>query len=79
MKPCYLHYAILFMLIFSSGIAVEIVVEGSGRCSIVMDHHGCNLSLCKQHCLEKKNGNGVCLATVQESYLCVCYYNCQAT
>lgn len=50
--------------------------NGSGRCMAVMDSDVCNLSSCKMQCFQVKNGNGVCLAKVQDGYQCVCFYNC---
>lgn len=49
---------------------------GDGRCMAVMDAEECNLSSCKMQCFQVKNGNGVCIARVQNGYQCVCYYNC---
>ena len=53
------------------------IKNGNGaRCMAMMDQNGCDLPSCKQRCLQRKNGNGVCLANRKEGYQCICYFNC---
>ncbi|KAG6793847.1 hypothetical protein NC652_004121 [Populus alba x Populus x berolinensis] len=78
MKPFYLSCFILALLLLtSSAEMMEVMRDNNGRCAAVMDPDGCNLSSCRQRCLQQKNGNGVCLANLKAgSYQCVCYVNC---
>lgn len=50
-----------------------------GRCMTVMDPKECNLSSCKKQCLQRNNGNGVCLRNFKVGYQCACYINCLST
>lgn len=60
--------------------AVEMKTNsGGGRCMTLMDPRACELSSCKQKCLQHKNGNGVCLRNFKVGYQCACYINCLST
>ncbi|KAJ8764703.1 hypothetical protein K2173_007792 [Erythroxylum novogranatense] len=80
MKPRSLLSCFLLatLLITMSAEMVELEKkDNGGRCYAVMDPDGCNLSSCRQRCLQLKNGNGVCVANVKEGYQCFCYINCK--
>ncbi|OAY28677.1 hypothetical protein MANES_15G086200v8 [Manihot esculenta] len=78
MKPFYLCLCLLTLLLLASTAEMrEVKTEDGGRCFQVMDPDGCNLSSCRQRCLQLKNGNGVCVSNLKEgNYQCVCYINC---
>ncbi|KAL8520674.1 hypothetical protein ACS0TY_011281 [Phlomoides rotata] len=58
-------------------LAVDVVkVDGQKRCSVTLQGSGCNLATCRENCLKKYNGNGVCTGAGGAVGPCVCIYNC---
>ncbi|KAK1281205.1 hypothetical protein QJS04_geneDACA004963 [Acorus gramineus] len=68
------HVFLLVLLVISSAEMVR-VADGA-RCQKVLSSGNCNLSSCRQQCLQQLNGNGVCVADAQFNYSCSCVYNC---
>lgn len=57
--------------------AGSVSVSAQNRCKKTLDAKDCNLSKCRQKCLEKYNGNGEChFITSSSTYECNCFYNC---
>ncbi|KAF3794204.1 putative defensin-like protein 165 [Nymphaea thermarum] len=68
---------VLFSLLAFSFVGKMVPGAEAGRCLEVLSPDSCDLSSCKQQCLEKYNGNGVCEPNEGgDKYRCACFYNC---
>ncbi|KAK1397780.1 hypothetical protein POM88_007643 [Heracleum sosnowskyi] len=69
-----------FFLIFVVVMALTVIapqVDAQKRCTQVLDPNNCVLATCRQTCLAKYNGNGMCVVkSGGQSYMCQCVYNC---
>ncbi|WOH02906.1 hypothetical protein DCAR_0522296 [Daucus carota subsp. sativus] len=72
----FLYFYLILALLTFSGTMSNV---DAGTCLITMDPNGCDLAKCRQMCLTKYNGHGMCIAkSGGQSYICNCVYPCES-
>ncbi|KAH6824051.1 hypothetical protein C2S53_000117 [Perilla frutescens var. hirtella] len=71
------RFLLVLFLVLSVALTVVVEVKAQKRCKVILNPSGCDLSACRQQCLNSYNGNGVCTSGGSVgTYICTCVYNC---
>ncbi|KAK6778221.1 hypothetical protein RDI58_024939 [Solanum bulbocastanum] len=71
-----LNVALGFLLIVSVALDLS-PVNAQRRCTEILDPNNCVPDDCKNECIQKHNGNGLCVGSSGTGqFACACTYDC---